>query len=130
MTTIYLDPSAVSAADAADRLLHLTEAGHELILVEPPARRASETSAARPVPPIPTTADGVPWRGRTARLPADPPRGSWFLTGDPAACGDRQPGLRTVLIGPRLETRPTRCDATARDLRDAVLEILTSDAMG
>jgi hypothetical protein len=35
-----------------------------------------------------------------------------------------------VLIGPREEgPRPTRCDVTARDLRDAVLEILTADAM-
>src|SRR5439155_603441 len=67
---------------------------------------------------------------RTTTLPAQPPRGSWFLTADPATCGDRQPGLRTVLIGPRENPpRPTRCDSTARDLREAVLEILAADAM-
>jgi hypothetical protein len=38
--------------------------------------------------------------------------------------------MRTVLIGPRESgLRPTRCDATARDLRDAVLEVLAADAM-
>ena len=129
MTTIFLDPSAVSGADAAERLLHLTDAGHELVLVDSP--RGHDLGSARRAPPrSAATSDGVPWRSRTSSLPVDPPRGSWFLTGDPATCGDRQPGLRTVLIGPRLESRPTRCDTTARDLRDAVLEILTSDAMG
>jgi hypothetical protein len=128
MTTIYLDPSAVETADAADRLSHLTEAGHELVLVDlspraPASRRASAATKTSPAP--------IAWRARTRQLPPDPPQGSWFLTGDPAACGDRQPGLRTVLIGPSPEhARPTRCDMTARDLRDAVLEILTSDAMG
>lgn len=129
MTTIYLDPSAVAEADAAERLLHLTEAGHDLVLVESARAEVSSSpprAAARPT----ATSDGVPWRSRTSTLPLDPPPGSWFLTSDPAACGDRQAGLRTVLVGPRLEIRPTRCDTTARDLRDAVLEILTSDAMG
>ena len=129
MTTIYLHPSAVTGADAAERLRHLTEAGHELVLIESP--RGDDAGPARRAPALsPATSEGVPWRSRTSSLPSDPPRGSWFLTGDAAACGDRQAGLRTVLIGPRLETRPTRCDTTARDLRDAVLEILTSEAMG
>jgi hypothetical protein len=36
-----------------------------------------------------------------------------------------------MLIGPREDgPRTTRCDATARDVRDAVLEILAADAMG
>jgi hypothetical protein len=114
MTTIYLDPSAVTHADAADRLAHLLDAGHALVLVTPVD-----------LPP-----DGIPWSGRAAALPADPPRGSWFVTADATTCGDRRPNLRTLLIGPRASApRPTRCDAVARDLRAAVLEILRHDAM-
>lgn len=113
MTTIYLDQSAVAGSDAVDRLAHLVEAGHDLVLVTVRGDDAGEAFPAR----IPA-------------LPADPPGGSWFVTADPATCGNRQPGLRTLLIGPRAATPgPTRCDSTARDLRDAVLEILTADAM-
>jgi hypothetical protein len=35
-----------------------------------------------------------------------------------------------MLIGPKVDgRRPTRCDTTARDLREAVFEILAADAM-
>jgi len=115
MTTIYVDASAAVTPDAATHLAHLPNSGHDLVLV-------GGDSAA--------TAALASWRSRLPSLPGDPPRGSWYLTADPATCGDRRPGLRTVLIGPREEgPRPTRCDTTARDLRDAVLEILTADAM-
>ena len=114
--TIFLDQSALTHADAADRLAHLIEAGHELVLVS--------DATAKP-------GDAIPWASRATTLPDDLPRRSWFVTADPAACGGRQPGLRTMLIGPRPgPQRPTRCDRTARDLRDAVLEILSADAMG
>lgn len=116
MTTIYVDASAAGEPDAADRLLHLVEAGHSLVLVAPASH-----------PTVGLTA----WTGRTATIPPEPPRGSWFVTADPATCGDRQAGLRTMLVGPRAGSqRPTRCDSTARDLREAVLEILAADAMG
>lgn len=115
MATIYLDPTAVAGSDAGDRLGHLVEAGHDLVLV---TTRDLETGDMALIARIPA-------------LPDEPPRGSWFVTADPAACGGRQSSLRTVLIGPRASTPgPTRCDSTARDLRDAVLEILTADAMG
>lgn len=114
MSTIYLDASAVAASDALERLAHLVEAGHELVLV---------TSGAH-------DPDQHHFPAWIQALPDEPQPGSWFVTADPATCGDRQAGLRTVLIGPRAATpRPTRCDSTARDLRDAVLEILTADAM-
>ncbi len=114
MHTIFVDASVTADPDSDDRLAHLVEAGHRLILV-------GTSSADR-------RAEG-PWQDRSASLPAQPPRGSWYLTADPATCGDRLPGLRTVLIGPR-ETgpRPTRCDVTVRDLREAVLEVLAADA--
>jgi hypothetical protein len=124
MSTIYLDRSAVTSSDADERLAHLVESGHELILV---------TGGSRPGGAAPggSGRDSIPWAGRTTVMPGSVARGSWFVTADPSTCGGHQAGLRTLLIGPKAETpRPTRCDATVRDLRDAVLEILTSDAMG
>jgi hypothetical protein len=101
--------------DVSERLSHLVDAGHRLVLVA-----AKEDPAA----------GSGPWTDRRASLPAQPPRGSWFLTADAARCGDRVAGLRTLLIGPRESApRPTRCDSTVRDLREAVLEILAADAM-
>jgi hypothetical protein len=115
MITIFVDGSAASLPDAADRLAHLTDAGHEVILAAPAGHPAAAT---------------VVWARHVPRLPADPPRGSWFVTADPATCQDRQAGLATLLIGPREDgPRPTRCDHTARDLGSAVLEILAHDAM-
>jgi len=112
---IYLDGSAAHDPDGGERLAHLADAGHRLVLVAPDSHPATALASLS---------------DRTTTLPAQPPRGSWFLTADPATCGDRQPGLRTVLIGPRENPpRPTRCDSTARDLREAVLEILAADAM-
>lgn len=113
--TIFFDASAASDSDVGDRLAHLADAGHRLVLVADKSHPAAGLSA---------------WARVVAALPAAAPRGSWYLTADPATCGDHRPGLRTVLIGPRETLRsPTRCDSTARDLRDAVLEILTADAM-
>jgi hypothetical protein len=115
MTTIYIDGSAAILPDAPNRLAHLIEAGHEVVLVAPPDHRA---------------ASALSWPRHVPGLPDDPPRGSWFVTAEPATCGDRQAGLSTLLVGPRDETpRPTRCDVTARDLAAAVLEILARDAM-
>ncbi len=115
MTTIYLDSSAALETDAAARLGHLAEAGHAMVLI------AGEDH--------PAAGDAI-WSGRLATMPVDPPRGAWFLTADPTTCTNRRAGLRTVLLGPRAASYgPTRCDTTARDLRDAVLEILAADAM-
>ena len=112
---IFFHHSAVREADASDRLTHLADAGHELVLLGEPDHPALGSG---------------PWSGRADELPEAHPRGAWFVTADPATCGDRQAGLRTLLIGPRPDgPRPTRCDQTARDLRDAVLEILAADAM-
>jgi hypothetical protein len=115
MTTIYIDSSAAVLPDAPGRLTYLTEAGLELVLVAPLDHRAAGVTT---------------WPGHLDKLPADPPRGSWFVTADPATCGDRRAGLSTLLIGPRDDSpRPTRCDLTARDVASAVLEILARQAM-
>ncbi|HEY7133297.1 MAG TPA: hypothetical protein VH440_13670 [Candidatus Limnocylindrales bacterium] len=116
MRTIFIDGSAAFDPDLADRLALLADAGTHLVLVAGTSHVAAELSA---------------WTSRVSSLPDEPPRGSWYLTADAGTCRDRQPGLRTVLIGPRDDgLRPTRCDSTARDLREAVLEILAADAMG
>ena len=115
MITIYLDGSAASEPGAADQLGHLVDADHELVLVAPADHPAAALMA---------------WAGHLPAMPDDPASGSWYLTADPDLCGDRQAGLRTLLIGPRTRVaHPTRCDATARDLREAVLEILAARAM-
>jgi hypothetical protein len=115
MNTIYLDGSAALESGAADRLAHLVDTDHELVLVAGGDHPGARLLA---------------WAGHLAALPERPTPGSWFVTADPATCGDRQPGLRTILIGPRPDgPRPTRCDMTARDLRDAVLKILAAHAM-
>ena len=115
MTTIYVDGSAAGLPDASGRLGHLVDAGHDIVLVAPPNDRSASVFA---------------WPKQVPVLPDDAARGSWFVTADPATCGDRQAGLSTLLIGPREDSiRPTRCDTTARDLVSAVLEILARDAM-
>lgn len=115
MTTIYVDGSVATLPDAPSRLVHLTDAGHHVILIASP-----ELPATTP----------VNWSGRIGTMPEDPPRGSWYVTADPATCSDRQAGLSTLLIAPRDDSpRPTRCDLTARDLSSAVLEILARDVM-
>ena len=115
MATIYVHGSAALGSDAATRLPHLTEAGHDVVLVAADDHPASGQTV---------------WSGQVPTMPSDPPRGTWLLTADPATCTDRRPELRTLLIGPRpADRRPTRCDASVRDLREAVLEILAADAM-
>ena len=117
MHVIYVGGSAARDADADERLGHLAEAGHRVVLVAAASSRSG-------LPELSSVAE------RIDTIPADAPRGSWFVTADPADCSDHRPGVRTMLIGPReLSIRPTRCDVTARDLRDAVLKILAADVM-
>jgi hypothetical protein len=115
MTTIYVDGSAAGLPDASARLAHLVEAGHDVVLVAPPNDPSAAVFA---------------WPDHVRELPEDAPRGSWYVTADPATCGGRPAGLSTLLIGPHEDgPRPTRCDTTVRDVASAVLEILAHDAM-
>ncbi|MFL5775606.1 MAG: hypothetical protein ACJ76W_04950 [Chloroflexota bacterium] len=117
MTDIYLDPIAAGMPDAADQLRHLTDTGHRVIVVGE----------------LPGTMTDEPSIGSVDALPDAPTAGSWLLTADPELCADRRPPLQSLLVGPRPapSPRPTpRCDADARDLAAAVLEILSREAMG
>ena len=86
--TIYLDGSAALEPDLAGRLTHLSDPEHELVLVAPADHPAAGLAV---------------WARRTEAIPEEPAPGSWYLTADPASCRDRQPGLRTVLVGPRVD---------------------------
>jgi hypothetical protein len=118
MNDIYVDPSVAGMPDAANHLAHFLDTGHRLVLVGdcPPAVEEALQGA--------EALDALP-KAVTA--------GSWYLGADPAMCSDRTPGLQTLLVGPRLAPSPRpgpRCDAEARDLASAVLEILGREVMG
>jgi hypothetical protein len=128
MSRVYLEPGVIRArpgddpidessvaSDAGEALRTLADTGHELVLV---------TSG-----PVRLPADFP----KIAEVPApDAERDAWFLTTDPEHCGDRRAGVRSILVGPGPATRRAaihRCDIRTRDLRSAVLEILTREAM-
>ena len=118
MTDIYVDPSVAGMPGSASHLAHFLDTGHRLHLVGdcPPAVVAT-----------------LPGALSIEMMPAAVSVGSWRLSADPAACSDRMPGLRTLLVGPRLASSAgpgNRCDAEARDVASAVLEILGREAMG
>ena len=118
MTDIYVDPSVAGMPDAADYLNNLVETGHQVILV-------GDSPAA--------VFEGLPGATATAEMPDRVTKGSWYVSSDPSMCGSRISGLQTLLVGPRLAPQPRpgpRCDAEARDLSSAVLEILGRDVMG
>ena len=118
MTDIYIDPSVARMPDAADHLRHLLDTGHQLFLI-------GDFPAA--------VFDALPGATAMESMPAAVTAGSWSVSSDPEMCGQRLPGLQTLLVGPRLAPSPRpgpRCDAEARDLASSVLEILGRDVMG
>jgi hypothetical protein len=62
----------------------------------------------------------------------DEERDAWFLTSDPERCASRRAGIRSILIGPGPASHRAaihRCDIQTRDLKSAILEILSREAM-
>jgi hypothetical protein len=126
MSRVFLDPGLLLTGGAAvgtrrlspgaaDALAVLADAGHEVVVIgDLPAELASRRAI------------------RTAVAPSG--RTGWLVTGDRRDCErTRRRGLRTILVGPHLESdpRPTeRCDREARDLPAAALVILATEAMG
>jgi hypothetical protein len=122
VTTIFLEPNLLAleqSDEATTQLRYLAESGAELVVVsDRPLAEWDELG----VPSLRYEPSAA--RGR---------RGDWWLTADPADCA-RRPGRGVVsmLIGGTLgaSVGPTaRCDLGARDLRGAVLEILSREAM-
>jgi hypothetical protein len=137
MATVYVDPAALSiggpAGDdgvrphpgAAAAIRHLVDAGHRVVLVgEMPELATAEAALAGD--PAARAREVIP------RLPED--ADGWLVSSDATTCtaarGWRR--LRTILVGPSvpdrgLAHRPS--DVEVRDLIDAVLAVLTAEAM-
>jgi putative NIF3 family GTP cyclohydrolase 1 type 2 len=118
MTDIYVDATVAGMSDAANHLAHLIDTGHGLILV-------GDCPAA--------VVDALRGANVAEALPRSVSPGSWHVSADPEICGANPPGLQTLLVGPRLAPSPRpgpRCDAEARDVASAVLEILGREVMG
>ena len=117
MTEVYVDVAAVAEPASVRALRYLADAGIQVVLVtagsgEPPGELRDIVSE---------VVDTIPVR----------PRGpAWYLTSDIARCQGASARLRTVLIG---GTPPSgsvrRCDAVARDVQAAAMEILAAVAM-
>jgi hypothetical protein len=125
VSAVYVDVAAASlqgASTTADpeavkALRHLAEAGVRVVLVtagggEPDADlRAAAAEVVTAVPDLP--------QGR-----------AWYLTSDIARCQGSSAHLWTVLIGGTPQGGSVRrCDAVARDVQAAAMEILAADAM-
>jgi hypothetical protein len=122
VTQIFLEPNLLAlerSDEASTQLRYLAESGADLVVVsDRPLADWDELD----VPSL-----------RYEPTPAAGRRGDWWLTADPADCV-RRPGrgVLSVLVGGSLGSSigPTsRCDVGARDLRSAVLEILSRQAM-
>jgi len=130
VTDVYVDVGAASieaAAPAGDTppvdpeairaLHHLTEAGVGVFVVR--------AGGPPPAPELREAAQGV-----VNAVPTPPHDQSWYLTSDIERCQGSSARLRTVFIG---GTPPVgsirRCDAVARDVQAAAMEILAAEAM-
>jgi hypothetical protein len=124
VTRVYVDLETLLASagesravdgDAIRALDHLTEAGHEVVLV---ADRA-----------VPAALGGLA-ATTVAAAPTEPSSTTWYFTSDVDRCRGRSARLRTVLVGRApAPTAIHRCDALARDVLAAVLEVLAAEAM-
>lgn len=133
MTEVYVDVAAASAAsmeqgsnggpipvaepEAVRALRYLAESGVRVVVVSP--------DGARPDPELEAVAAAV-----VRAVPPRPRAPAWYLTSDIERCRGSSASLRTVLVG---ATSPPgsvrRCDAVARDVQAAAMEILAAVAM-
>lgn len=140
MTTVYLDSSALGILtpgasgpgfhvepDLHRMIDHLLDAGHDVVIV---GDGRLVDAAVSILPPAQAGRIGRQDKGLTG---LDDPEG-WLITGSPESCDEvrEHRRLRTILVGPATGTgsqvdRPA--DILARSLTDAVIEILTEDAM-
>jgi hypothetical protein len=126
VTRIYVDPDAAridggdepsADPDSLRSLGFLVEAGHELVVVIAPEAE------------LPADLRAVA-SARTASIPDSPAAGAWYLTRDIEHCRGKSARVRTVLIGAAPPSGSIhRCDAVARDVQAAVMEILAAEAM-
>jgi hypothetical protein len=108
---VIADPEAIRA------LRYLADSGARVVLIRPDLMDPPEELRA-------VAADVLP------AVPARPAAPAWYPTSDIARCRGSSARLRTVLIGgspPNGSVR--RCDAVARDVQAAAMEILAAVAM-
>ena len=113
------DPARVAIADpeAIRALRYLADAGVRVVLIRPDPLAPPDDLRAVAVDVLPA-------------VPDRPGAPAWYLTSDISRCRGSSARLRTVLIGgapPNGAVR--RCDAVARDVQAAAMEILAADAM-
>ena len=130
MTEVYIDVAAASMEQGSENssaaaaepeavraLRYLADAGIRVVLVAPDDVRPSAELAD-------VAAEVV------AAVPPRPRGPSWYLTSDIARCHGASAMLRTVLIGAAQPSGSVRrCDAVARDVQAAAMEILAAVAM-
>lgn len=131
MTEVYVDVGAASVE-------HGAEDGGGSRATEPEAVRALRYLADSGMRVVLVASDGVQPPQEledvaahvVAAVPSRPRGPAWYLTNDIERCRGASTRLRTVLIG---ATPPggsvRRCDAVARDLQAAAMEILAAVAM-
>lgn len=116
MTEVYVDVEAASESEAARALGFLSEAGVKVVVI-------GDDDAHVPAD-VRAVADAI-----MSAVPARPGAPAWYLTSEVARCQGSSAALRTVFIGgapPGGSVR--RCDAVARDVQAAAMEILAVDA--
>ena len=117
MTEVYVDAEAAAEPESVRALRYLADAGIRVVLVTP--------GGDEPAGELRDAASEV-----VAAVPVRPHGPAWYLTSDIARCRGSSAHLRTVLIG---GTPPSgsvrRCDAVARDVQAAAMEILAAVAM-
>lgn len=109
--------AAISDPEALRALRYLAESGVRVVLVRP--------DGMEPPDDLRAVAEDV-----VSTVPGRPRAPAWYLTSDISRCRGSSAHLRTVLIGgapPNGSVR--RCDAIARDVQAAAMEILAADAM-
>lgn len=131
MTEVYVDVAAASVEQGGDN-------GGAVRPAEPGAIRALRYLADSGIRVVVVAVDDVQPDQELERVAAEVvkavpqrPRGpAWYLTSDIDRCRGSSAHLRTVLIGaPPPSGSVRRCDAVARDVQAAAMEILAQVAM-
>ena len=112
-------PAHVAIADpeAVRALRYLADAGVRVVIIRPDPLEPSDDLRAVAVDVLPA-------------VPDRPSAPAWYLTSDISRCRGSSARLRTILIGGAPPIGAVRrCDAVARDVQAAAMEILAADAM-
>jgi hypothetical protein len=131
VTEVYVDVEAASMEQGGEH-------PGGIRVAEPEAVRALRYLAESGVRVVIVAADGARPDAELAGVAADvvtavPPRSrgqAWYLTSEIERCRGSSAHLRTVLIGAAQPSGSVRrCDAVARDVQAAAMEILAAVAM-